>query len=129
MTSWFRLSRIVRYIIIGCINAIVSYAIFAVLLLILGENFYQLCITLQWVISSIISYLNQKFFVFCTTGNYIKEYLKCCSTWAVSYVLNLIIIEIFIRFITKNVYVSQFFALLTVAIATYTLFKFFAFKK
>ena len=129
MTSWFRLSRIVRYIIIGCINAIVSYAIFAVLLLILGENFYQLCITLQWVISSIISYLNQKFFVFCTTGNYIKEYLKCCSTWAVSYVLNLIIIEIFIRLITKNVYVAQFFALLTVAIATYTLFKFFAFKK
>ena len=117
------------YGIIGCVNAVVSYAIFAVLLLILGENFYQLCITLQWVISSIISYLNQKFFVFCTTGNYIKEYLKCCSTWAVSYVLNLIIIEIFIRLITKNVYVAQFFALLTVAIATYTLFKFFAFKK
>ena len=129
MENWFKLPRIVRYIIIGCVNAVVSYAIFAILLLLLGEAFYQLCIALQWVISSVISYLNQKFFVFCTIGNYIKEYLKCCSTWAVSYVLNVIIIEIFIRFITKNVYISQFFALLTVAIATYLLFKLFAFKK
>ena len=129
METWFKLSRVIRYLIIGCINAAVSYVIFALFLFILGENFYHLCITLQWVISSVISYLNQKFFVFRTEGNYIKEYLKCCSTWAVSYVLNLIIIEIFIRFITKNVYISQFFALFTVSVVTYILFKLFAFKK
>ena len=129
MQNWYKLSRIVRYIIIGCINAAVSYAVFAVFLMILGENFYQLCITLQWVISSVVSYLNQKFFVFCTKGNYIREYLKCCSTWAVSYILNVIIIEIIIRFITKNVYIAQFFALLSVSVVTYLLFKLFAFKK
>lgn len=129
MQNWFKLSRVVRYIIIGSLNAAISYAIFAIFLLILGENFYQLCITLQWAISSVISYLNQKFFVFCTSGNYVKEYLKCCSSWAVSYVLNVIIIEIFIRYITSNAYIAQFFAIMAVSVVTYILFKIFAFKK
>ena len=129
MQNNFKLPRIVRYIIVGCLNAVISYAIFAIFLLILGEKYYQLCISLQWIISSVISYLNQKFFVFCTSGNYIKEYLKCCSTWAVSYLLNIIIIEIFIRYITSNTYIAQFFSLMVVSIATYILFKLFAFKK
>jgi len=129
MDKWLKLPDFIRFIIIGCINAGISYIIYAVAVFLTGEAHYQLCVALQWILSSFISYLNQKFFVFCTRGNYIKEYLKCCTTWAISYLLNVIILEIFVRFIIKNVYIAQFISLFVVSISTYILFKCFAFKK
>jgi len=119
----------IRFVIVGCINAAISYIIFAIALFILGNEHYQLCVILQWVISSIFSYLNQKFFVFCTKGNYLREYLKCCSTWAVSYFINVIILEILVKYVMKNVYLAQFISLFIVSVVTYVLFKYFAFKK
>lgn len=127
--NWIKIDDKIRFVFIGGLNAAISYIIFAILILILGENHHQLCVAGQWVLSSFISYLNQKYFVFLTKGNYVKEYLKCCSTWAVSYVLNVIILEIILRYLIKNVYIAQFVALFTVSVVTYVLFKYFAFKK
>ena len=129
MNIWLRIHRFMRFLIIGCINAGISYVIYVICIQLLGSEHYQLCVALQWILSSFTSYFNQKFFVFCTSGNYIKEYLKCCSTWALSYMLNVIILEIFVRFLIKNVYIAQFISMFLVSIATYLLFKFFAFKK
>jgi len=127
-TKWCEISDVIRFIIIGGVNFLISYLIFALAVLTLGEAHYQICVILQWTISSVFSYFNQKFFVFCTRGNYIKEYLKCCSTWLISYLLNVVILEILVRFVTKNVYVSQFVSIGIVSVSTYVLFKYFAFK-
>jgi putative flippase GtrA len=129
MELWLRIPKIIRFIIIGGVNAAISYLIFAIALFLLGNAFYQVCVALQWILSSVPSYFNQKFFVFCTTGNYLKEYFKCCSTWVVSYFLNAFILEIFVRFLIKNVYVAQLFSIFTVSIVTYILFKYFAFRQ
>lgn len=128
MYMWLKIPRFMRFLIIGSVNAGISYIIYAICVLIFGTQHYQLCVTLQWVLSSFTSYFNQKFFVFCTKGNYVKEYLKCCSTWAVSYILNVVILEIMVRYLIKNVYIAQFICLFLVSIATYILFKFFAFR-
>lgn len=129
MNTWLKIPDYIRFIIIGSINAAISYLIYALAVFVIGENHYQLCIFLQWGLSSVISYLNQKFFVFCTKGNYVKEYLKCCTTWGISYLLNVVILEIFVRYLIKNVYIAQFISLFIVSISTYILFKCFAFKK
>ena len=126
--NWCKLDDKIRFLFIGALNAGISYLIFAIALFIIGNEHYQLCVTLQWVLSSFISYLNQKFFVFCTQGNYVKEYLKCCSTWAVSYFINVIILEVLVRCFIKNVYLAQFLSIFLVSVVTYVLFKYFAFK-
>ena len=128
-SNWYKISDKIRFLLIGGINAGISYVIFALSLFILGKEYYQLSVALQWSISSVFSYLNQKFFVFNTKGNYLREYLKCCSTWAVSYLLNVIILEILVKFVIKNAYIAQFTAIFLVSIVTYVLFKYFAFKK
>ncbi len=125
---WLKLDDKIRFIFIGGVNAAISFVIFAILVLCLGEKHHVLCITGQWVISSIPSYLNQKFFVFNTKGNYIKEYFKCCSTWVVSYILNVIFSKFIIIHIIKNVYINQILSIFVVSVATYILFKYFAFK-
>ena len=127
-SKWCQLPDKIRFLLIGGINAAISYCIFAIAVFVLGQEHYQASVMLQWSVSSVFSYLNQKFFVFCTKGNYIKEYLKCCSTWAVSYLLNVVILELLVKFAIKNVYVSQFISIFVVSVVTYVLFKYFAFK-
>lgn len=126
--KWFKIDDKIRFLLVGGVNAGLSYLLFVIFILLFGEASRQLCVVLQWTISSVFSYFNQKFFVFGTKGNYWKEYLKCCSTWAVSYVLNVIILEILIRII-KNVFISQFISLAAVSVLTYVLFKYFAFRR
>ena len=127
-SEWYKISDKIRFLLIGGVNAVISYIIFVFAVWLIGADHYQICVILQWTISSIFSYFNQKFFVFCTKGNYLKEYLKCCSTWMLSYVLNVIILELLVRFAIKNVYLSQFISLFVVSIVTYVLFKYFAFR-
>ena len=126
---WFKTDDKIGFVIIGCLNAGISYLIYVFFVFLLGEKYYQLCAFLQWTISTVPSYFNQKFLVFCTKGNYLTEYLKCCSTWALSYLLNVIILEILVRYIIKNVFISQLVSLFLVSVLTYILFKCFAFKK
>jgi putative flippase GtrA len=127
--KWCIIPDKIRFLFIGGVNAAISYIIFAFFLFILGQIHYQLCVILQWTISSVFSYFNQKFFVFCTKGNYLKEYLKCCSTWAVSYFINVIILEILVKKFAINVYLAQFISIFLVSVVTYVLFKYFAFNR
>lgn len=127
--NWLKLDDKIRFIFIGGVNAAISYVIFVILILILGEGHHQICVAGQWILSSFSSYLNQKFFVFNTRGNYINEYLKCCSTWVISYILNVIVLELLVNFVLKNVYISQLLSIFIVSVVTYVLFKYFAFRK
>jgi putative flippase GtrA len=126
--KWCQIPDKIRFLFIGGINAGVSYIIFAIAIWLIGQEHYQICVALQWIISSVFSFVNQKIFVFCTKGHWIKEYLKCCTTWAVSYLCNALILELIVRYVTKNVYIGQLVSIFMASIVTYILFKYFAFK-
>ncbi len=126
--KWCGIPDKIRFLLVGGYNAAFSYIVFAIAVFFIGKEHYQLCVALQWIISSVFSFVNQKIFVFCTKGNWIKEYLKCCTTWVVSYLCNAFILELIVRYITKNVYVGQIVSIFLASIVTYVLFKYFAFR-
>ena len=126
---WFKLSDKIRFLIIGCFNAGVSYLIYSAFCLILGDSAYQVALALAWAISSVVSYSTQKFLVFQANGNWIKEYLKCCTTWFFSYLINAGLLEFIVKILHLNVFVAQIIATITAAVFTYIFFKKFAFKK
>lgn len=127
-SKWCSISDKIRFLLVGGFNAAFSYVIFAIAIYLIGSVHYQICVALQWIISSVFSFVNQKIFVFCTKGHWVKEYLKCCTTWAVSYACNAIILEFIVRYISKNVYLSQLVSIFLASIVTYVLFKYFAFR-
>ena len=126
---WFKLSDKIRFLIIGGFNAGVSYLIYSAFCLILGDRTYQVALALAWAISSVVSYTTQKFLVFQANGNWIKEYLKCCTTWFFSYLINAGLLEFIVKILHLNVFVAQIIATITAAMFTYIFFKKFAFKK
>lgn len=125
---WFNLSNKLRFFIIGCLNATVSYGFYVLFCLILGTSKYQIAVALSWLFSSVISFTSQKYFVFLSRGKWYKEYIKCCLTWSLSYILNAICLEISVKILGMNVFVAQILSNLIAAVLTYVLFKKFAFK-
>lgn len=127
--KWCGISDKIRFLLIGGVNAAISYVIFAIALYLIGHEHYQVCVALQWIISSVFSFVNQKIFVFCTKGHWVEEYLKCCTTWFISYLLNVVILELLVRFFIPNAYISQIISIFVVSVSTYILFKYFAFRR
>lgn len=126
---WFKLSDKIRFLFVGGFNAGVSYLIYSAFCLVLGDSAYQIALALAWAISSIVSYTTQKFLVFEGKGNWVKEYLKCCTTWFFSYLINAGLLEFIVKILHLNVFVAQIVATVVSAIFTYVFFKKFAFRK
>ena len=129
LNFWFGLDDKIRFLFVGGFNFVVSYCFYSVFCIILGESAYQIALIIAWSLSSIVSYLTQRYFVFQSRGNWIKEYLKCCTTWFCSYCVNAFLLELLVKYAHMNVFISQFIANFTAAVLTYILFKYFAFKK
>lgn len=125
---WFGLSDKIRFLLIGGFNAGVSYVIYSLICIIIGEESYQLALAAAWVLSSIVSFTTQRYLVFNVKGNLVKQYLKCCTTWVFSYLINATLLEVFVQKLEINVYLAQIVATLVCAIFTYVLFKTFAFR-
>ena len=126
---WFKLSDKIRFLFVGGFNAGVSYLIYSAFCIVLGDSAYQIALALAWAISSIVSYTTQKFLVFEGKGNWIKEYLKCCTTWFFSYLINAGLLEFIVKILHLNVFVVQIVATIVSAIFTFVFFKKFAFRK
>ena len=126
---WFNISDKIRFLLVGGFNASVSYVIFSLICLIVGEQYYQASLATSWILSSVISFTTQRCFVFNVEGNLFKQYCKCCTTWVFSYLINATLLEIFVQRIGLNVYLAQILATLACAIFTYVLLKTFACRR
>ena len=126
--KWFKIPDKIRFLFIGGLNAVISYFVFVLAVFVIGNKYYQICAALQWGISSVFSFVNQKVFVFGTKGNWIMEYLKCCATWLISYIMNALILEVLVKYCRMNVYLAQILSIFSVSVLTYVLFKYFAFR-
>ncbi len=126
---WFSLDDKIRYLVIGSFNAGVCYVIYSLICLIIGDRVYQIALALAWLLSSVISFITQRTFVFEGKGIWYKEYLKCCATWFFSYLINAGLLEFTVKICGMNVYIAQLISNFTAAVFTYIVFKKFAFKK
>jgi putative flippase GtrA len=129
LNKWFQLSDKIRFLFVGGLNAGISYIIYSISIIVLGENSYQISLALAWIISSVTSFTTQKLLVFNVKGNIIKQYLKCCTTWVFSYLINAFVLETLVKKAKCNVYLAQIIATVIAAIFTYIFFKKFAFKR
>ena len=128
-TFWFNLDDKIRFLLVGGFNAGISYLIYSLLCIIMGTETYQISLALAWAISSVISFVTQRTFVFEGKGVWYKEYIKCCTTWVFSYLINAGLLEFTVKYCHMNVFLAQLISNFTAAIFTYIVFKILVFKK
>ncbi len=135
---WMRFPEKLRFLLVGGYNTVFSYLLY-VLLLYLFERYLtafistslapQIALFLSFTLSSVNSYLTQKFYVFNTRGNYVSEYVRCLGTWGISYGLNAGLLWLFTVILSINPYFSQLLITIILTINSYVLLKYFAFRK
>lgn len=128
LSIFFKIPEKIRYLLVGGFNTVVGYCIFIFLIFLLKEKMhYNIILLIQYVISINISYINMKFFVFKTKGNYKKEYIKTFSTYISTYFLNAFLLNLLSNIF--NIYTSQMISLFLITILIYILHKKVNFKE
>ena len=122
---WMRFPEKLRYLLVGGYNTVVSYALYALFQWLWGMP--QVALFLSFMVSSVNSYWTQKIYVFGTKGNCKKEYIRCLFSWGISYVLNVVLLALFLK-MHLTPYSAQVLALALVTINSYLMLKYIAFQ-
>ena len=101
----FPSGQFLRYLAVGVWNTIFGYGLYALFVhlfsKILPHRYLPLTVDLASILSTPIGITNSffcyKFFVFHTTGNYLKEWLRCFAVYGTGMIPNLIALPILTR--------------------------------
>ena len=126
---WMRFPEKLRFILVGGYNTVFGYLLFVALIFLLTEKYNQLALFGSYILSSINSYLTQKYYVFATKNINFKEYLQCVTTWMGSYIINAVLLYILVDILHFNVYIMQIICLIICAVFNYVFLKHFVFCK
>lgn len=112
--------RLVRYLVTGGINTLLSYAVGASLFYILIDKIHYIIIMIiSTIVNVTISYFNYKFIVFKTKGNYIREYLRFYIVYSVPIGFGFIAFPICYQALDMNPYLAQALIMAVTVIASY----------
>lgn len=118
--------KFVRFLIAGGINTAFSYAIFIVLIFLLGSK--ELALTLNLLIAIFFNYNMSARFVFHNRDMNWKQILKFYMVYFLTYPLNLLHLHITVDIWNWNVYFSQFVTLFYMPIINFLLQRKFVFR-
>jgi putative flippase GtrA len=119
--------RRVRFLFVGVINTVFGYAVYA-LFIYLGLHYF-----LAQLFGSILavahSYLWNKYFTFRSPAHSIHELLRFISVYALSYLLNMLVLYLAIEKFKANAYIAGAISLFITTVISYAGHKSFSFKK
>jgi putative flippase GtrA len=88
-----------RYLLVGVGNTLFGYGTFALLVAILDRvvpHGYILASAISSVLNITVSYLNYKWFVFKTKGNYLREWVRCVVVYSSAIVINVLLLPVLV---------------------------------
>lgn len=117
----------IRFLFVGGINTVVGYGSYA-LFIFLGLN-YVAAQTFSTIIGVINSYFWNKYFTFKQPYKSFAEIIKFLSVYLVSYLMNLLILYIFVDILKLNEYAAGLLGLIFTTLISYFGHNYFSFRK
>lgn len=118
-----------RYIIVGGINFISSFLVFALLLKLLENSInYISILILSFIVNAPISHWNQRKLVWQSTNSYFPELKKFIAVNIPPFAFNLVLLPIFIETWNLAILPTQLFTSALIIIGTYLAHKSWTFK-
>jgi putative flippase GtrA len=96
-----------RYLLVGIWNSVFGVGIFLILSLSLPELSDSLILLISYLVSIVQAHFMQRKFVWSSTERYFQELVRFSGAYISQFVANLILLQIFVRFIGLNRSVSQ----------------------
>jgi len=120
--------KIIRFLLVGLVNAISGYTLIILLYSLLNFNFY-LSNFIGYLFGLMISFTLNRNFVFKAQGKIIVQFLKFILSFFLSYFLNIFVFYISSEFINLNYYLALIIASLFYSISFFISCNFFTFKR
>lgn len=128
--SKFLVDEKIKYLLAGGFNTVCGYFLGVGAYLWLGEWIHIIYISILANIFSItISFLTYKIFVFRTSGDWLKEYLKIYLVYGLTAIISIPLIWIFVDTLSINIWLSQGLVLFSVFGFSFFLNRNFTFKR
>lgn len=119
----------IKYLIVGGINFVSSFLVFALLLRLLENSMnYISILTLSFVVNAPISHWNQRKFVWASTNSYLPELQKFIVVNLPPLAFNLLLLPIFIEIWNLAVLPTQLITSALIIVGTYLVHKSWTFK-
>ncbi len=126
---WFSLNRELRYLLVGGFNTVFSYLIFCCFQFFLKDYLhYLLILVLVYFISVSNSFINFRFFVFRSRGNFWHEYFKVNFVYLWHLLLNMVLLYALKDYLGLNIFIAQLICALCLVVIVYFAHKHFSFK-
>lgn len=108
-----------RFLVVGTVNFLITYTTFLLFLLFFH---YQLALVLNYILGFFIQYFSNQIFVFQENIS-IKKMIKYPISLIVTYILNTLLISLFVEVFQFSPAVSQFLIVLILVPISYTINK------
>jgi putative flippase GtrA len=119
-----------RFILVGIWNTLFGYSLYFLLYTFFHRQIHYIFLLIIATIFSITNaYFCYKFFVFKTTGGYIKEYMRFYLVYGVNFGLNMLLLPVFVETLLVEPRISQAIITLGLTIFSYIGHKYFSFQK
>ena len=108
-----------RYLLVGIWNSVFGVGIFLILSLSLPELSDSIILLISYLVSIVQAHFMQRKFVWNSTEKYFQELVRFSGAYISQFVANLVLLQIFVRFVGLNRSVSQIIIVLILTVVMY----------
>ena len=118
--------QIIKFSLVGVLNTLVGYGVFFIASMYIN---YLLALIIAHIVGVTHSFFWNKYWVFRSSKNKIREFLKFYSVYGIMLLINIAMLYYFVSILTISPQISQLILLPFLTILTYTGHKYWSFKK
>ena len=127
---FWQISTPLRFLVVGGFNFVFGYLVFAALYWqFSGRWINSVIVTVATVIGITESYVAHRLFTYRAYGTWWRGYLRFYVVYGAQYVVNLLMIWIFVTCLAFNAYVVQFITTVLLTVVSYWAHKNYSFRK
>ena len=108
-----------RYLLVGLWNSVFGVGIFLILSQSLPKLSDSLILLIAYVVSIVQAHFMQRKFVWSSAERYFQELVRFSGAYISQFVANLVLLQIFVRFVGLNRSVSQVIIVLILTVVMY----------
>ena len=108
-----------RYLLVGIWSSVFGVGIFLILSLSLPDLSDSLILLISYLVSIVQAHFMQRKFVWSSTERYFQELVRFSGAYISQFVANLVLLQIFVRFIGLNRSVSQVIIVLILTVVMF----------
>jgi putative flippase GtrA len=116
----------IRFLLVGVINTVVGYGLFALFLLVFG---YLVSLYLSYAVAVSLAFLLHRRFTFRVKGNVLVDFVRFVGVYVVSLAVNSVVLPLLVEIAGLHPLIAQGIALVITTLISYVGHKWFSFRR